>query len=114
MNLYETFYEKCIIMNKTKIPDAEGGTKNEWTPGAEIRVAFPGLTPTQQIAAQQAAVTYSDTIVTPANVQLDTGDVVQRAESGRYYTVVGMPPATPATATFSFARYNVRELAALP
>lgn len=114
MSLYETFYEKCVVMDKTKTPDGEGGTINAWTPGAEIKAAFPGLTPTQQAAAQQAAVAYTDTIVTPANVSLDERDIIQRCSGGRYYQVVGLVPGTPGAASFSFARYNVQKLAALP
>lgn len=114
MSLYETFYEKCVVMDKTKTSDGEGGTINKYTPGAEIEAAFPGLTPTQQIAAQQAGTAYSDTIVTPVNVSLDDRDIIRREKNGKYYQVVGSPEPTPSAATFSFNRYNVRELVTLP
>lgn len=114
MSLYETFYEKCVIMDKTKVPDGEGGVINTYTAGAEFDAAFPELSPTAQVAAQQAAVQYTGTITTPANVALDEQDIFQRTASGKYYLVVAPLPAAPGVATFRFARYNVRELAALP
>lgn len=114
MSLYETFYEKCVIMDKTKVPDGEGGVINTYAPGAEFDAAFPELSPTAQVAAQQAAVQYTGTITTPANVALDEQDIFQHAASGKYYLVVAPLPAAPGVATFRFARYNVRELAGLP
>ena len=114
MSLYETFYEKCVIMNKMKVLDGEGGMINTYTPGAEFNAAFPELSPTAQLVAQQAAAQYTGTITTPANVTLDEQDVFQRTASGEYYLVVAPLPAAPGVATFQFARYSVRELAALP
>lgn len=114
MSLFETFYKKCIIMDKTKQPDGEGGVINTWTDGAAFDAAFPELSPAAQIAAQQSAVQYSGTIVTPTNVALDEGDIFRHEESGSYYRVVGLLPKTPDTASFQFLRYNVRKLQALP
>lgn len=114
MNLYETFYEPCTVINKSKVPDGEGGTVNTWTPGAAIDVAFQSLTPTQQIAAQQTGAQYTDTITTPAAVTLDEQDVFQRDKTGKYYRVLSVEQDTPRVATFKFHRYNVREMAALP
>lgn len=114
MTLFESFLEPCVIMDKTKVPDAEGGTVNTWTPGAEIEVAFQSLTPTQQIAAQQTGAQYTDTIVTPIGVTLDEQDVIQRKASGKFYRVLSVEPETPKVATFKFSRYNVRELVSLP
>lgn len=114
MSLYETFYEKCVVMDKMKKPDGEGGMINTYTPGVEFDAAFPELSPTAQLAAQQAAAQYTGTITTPANVTLDEQDVFQRTASGKYYLVVALLPAAPGVATFQFARYSVRELAALP
>lgn len=114
MNLFETFYEPCTIMNKVKIRDPEGGIVNTWTEGETIEAAFPGLTPTEKIAAQQAAVQYTDTITAPVNVGLDEQDVIKRDVTGKYYIVVSIEPATPRAASFTFARYNVRELVKLP
>ena len=54
MSLFETFYKKCIIMDKTKQPDGEGGVINTWTDGAAFDAAFPELSPAAQIAAQQS------------------------------------------------------------
>ena len=112
MSLYETFYAPAVVMNKTKVPDGVGGYVNAWKDGAEIRIAFSGLTPTERIAAQQAAVTYTDTIVTPINTNLDEQDIIKA--DGSYYLIVSKLPKTPTVSTFQFERYNVRRLAALP
>lgn len=112
MSLYETFYSPAVVMNKTKVPDGVGGYVNSWSEGAEIKVAFTGLTPTERIAAQQANVAYTDTIVTPANMALDEQDIFKT--DGQFYRVVAKLPKTPSAASFQFERYNVSRLAALP
>ena len=112
MSLYETFYSPAVVMNKTKVPDGVGGFVNGWTEGAEIRAAFSSLTPTERIAAQQASVAYTDTIVTPVNTNLDEQDIIKA--DGSYYIVVSKLPKTPTVSTFKFERYNVRRLVALP
>lgn len=114
MNLYESFYEPCTIMNKSKVPDGEGGIENAWLPGLQIEVAFTSLTPTQQIAAQQTGAQYTDTVTTPSTVTLDEQDVFQRKATGKYYRVLSMEQDTPKVASFEFHRYNVKEMAALP
>ena len=112
MSLYETFYSPAVVMNKTKGPDGVGGYVNAWEDGADIKIAFSSLTPTERIAAQQADVTYTDTIVTPLNTNLDEQDIIKA--DGSYYLVVSKLPKTPTVSTFKFERYNVRRLAALP
>lgn len=114
MTLYETFYEPCTIMNKSKVTDPEGGTVNTWTPGVEIKVAFQELTPTQQIAAQQTGAQYTDTVVTPISVELDEQDVFQHHANGKYYRVLSAEQPTPQVSSFKFHRYKVREMAVLP
>ena len=56
--------------------------------------------------------TYTDTIVTPLNTNLDEQDIIKT--DGNYYLVVSKLPKTPTVSTFQFERYNVRRLAALP
>lgn len=111
MSLFEAFYEDCTLQVKTTEADDVGGTVNAWTDGKTFSVAFPSLTPAQQIAAQQAAVQYTDTIVTPETLQ--TLDVFKRA-NGAYYQVTAIQAATPRVSTFKFNRYDVRRLEALP
>ena len=112
MSLYEMFYSPAVVMNKTKVPDGVGGDVNAWEDGAEIKIAFSSLTPTERIAAQQADVTYTDTIVTPLNTSLDEQDIIKA--DGNFYLVVSKLPKTPTVSTFKFERYNARRLAALP
>lgn len=112
MSLYETFFTPAVVMNKKKVPDGVGGFVNGWTDGAEIKIAFSGLTPTERLAAQQADVSYTDTIVTPVNTNLDEQDIIKA--DGNYYLIVSKLPKTPTVSTFQFERYNVRRLAALP
>lgn len=112
MSLYETFYERAVLMDKISTPSSVGGVNTTWTEGAEFDVAFTGLTPAERIAAQQASAQYSDTIVTPENVQLAERDVFKHGE--KYYRVVGVLPPTPKVATFGFHRYTVETLQGLP
>ncbi len=112
MSLYESFYEPCTIMNKVKERDPEGGIVNTWTEGIEIQVAFQDMSPVEQMAAQQATVQYTDTVITPKGTSLDEQDVFKHGDS--YFIVVGIPSAAPRVASFDFERYNVRKLVTLP
>lgn len=112
MSLYETFYETAVLMDRKTTASPVGGFISGWTEGAEFQAAFTGLTPTEKIAAQQAAVQYSDTIVTPINTGLAERDVFKFNE--KYYRVIGKLPTTPKVASFSFERYTVESLAGLP
>lgn len=112
MSLFETFYEPAVVMDKTKSSDGVGGIINKWAEGEAISVAFSGLSPLERVAAQQAAVSYTDTIVTPINVNLDEQDVIKA--HGKYYLIVSKLADTPSVASFDFKRYNVRELVSLP
>lgn len=112
MNLYETFYNKAVLMDRKSTPDGVGGFNNTWAEGAAFDVAFSGLTPAEKIAAQQATVQYSDTITTPETVRLSERDVFKVGDE--IYRVVGVLPPTPRVSTFKFNRYTVQTLAGLP
>lgn len=112
MNLYESFYNKAVLMDRKSTPDGVGGFTSTWAEGASFDVAFSGLTPTEKIAAQQAAVQYSDTITTPESVHLSERDIFK--VDGKLYHVVGILPPTPGVASFKFNRYTVETLAGLP
>lgn len=112
MNLYESFYNKAVLMDRKTTPDGVGGFISAWTEGASFDVAFSGLTPAEKIAAQQSAVQYSDTITTPENVHLSERDIFKVGEA--VYRVVGILPAAPGVASFKFNRYTVESLPGLP
>lgn len=112
MSLYETFYEKAVLMDKVSTPSSVGGFNTTWTEGAEFEVAFSGLTPMERIAAQQSSAQYSDTIITPGNATLSERDVFK--VNGKYFRVIGVLSSTPAVSTMNFNRYTVETLAGLP
>lgn len=110
--LYESFYTEAVLMCRSRGSDGVGGFRNTWEEGDILSVAFSSLTPTERIAAGQASVGYTDTILVPAETELKAQDIF--LADGAYYLVVSHLPRTPRCASFGFDRYNVRRLEALP
>lgn len=87
MNLVENMMDACVIMNKSKVSDGEGGFTTEWTEGAEILAAITYNTSMSALIAQKEGVTSTYTITTYKENELDFHDVIKRVKDGRIFRV---------------------------
>lgn len=87
MNLIENMMDTCVIMNKSKVSDGEGGYITEWTEGAEIKAAITHDTSIEALRAEKEGVTSTFTITTYRENQLDYHDVIKRLEDGRIFRI---------------------------
>lgn len=86
-DLIENFMEDCILMDKIRTEDPEGGYSVEYVPSVPIKAAIVKDTSTLQQIAEKQGVTGSYTITTRKNIMLSFPDVIKRVRDGRYFRV---------------------------
>ena len=87
MSLIDSMLEQCVIMNKVKTSDGEGGTTTVWTEGAQIDAAITLDTTMEARVADKQGVTSVYTITTKRNVSLEYHDVIKRLRDGKVFRV---------------------------
>lgn len=106
MNLIESMMDKCVIMNKSKVSDGEGGTITTWTEGAEIEAAITLDTTMQARIAEKEGVRSVYTITTSRSVHLEFHDVIKRLSDGAIFrsTSDGNDKKSPKVSTLDMAQ----------
>lgn len=104
MALYEDFYEPCVLMEKKRITDGEGGWITKWDDGIGFEAAIVMDSTLQARVAESDGMTSVYTVTTPDNVKFDFHDVFKRLKDGKTFRVTSDPDdkTTPEVASFSF------------
>lgn len=87
MSLIDEMMDSCVIMNKSKVPDGEGGFVTEWNEGAEILVAIVNDSSMQARIAEKEGVTNTYTLTTRRDNALEFHDVIKRVKDGATFRV---------------------------
>lgn len=87
MSLIDRMMEPCVIVNKIKTADGEGGTVTQWQEGVEIKAAITLDSTMQARIAEREGVTSVYTITTKKSVQLDFHEVIKRLRDGKYFRI---------------------------
>lgn len=82
MSLIDAMMDSCVIMNKSKVPDGEGGFNTEWAEGAEIDIAIVNDTSMEAMIAEKQGVTSTYTLTTKRANALEFHDVIKRKRDG--------------------------------
>ena len=109
--LYDAF-EDCILMNKTRQSDGQGGFTTVWSEGAHFQAAIPKPdSNVQTLIAQKAGATSFYTITTKRSVVLEYHDVVKRVRDNKTFRVTsdGDDTVTPDAATFQIRQVRAEE-----
>lgn len=108
MALYEEFYERCVLMEKKRISDGEGGWVTVWEEGPEFDAAVVMDTTLQARVAESEGMTSVYTVTTPDNIKFDFHDVFKRLSDGKTFRVTSDPSdkTTPDVASFSFEQVS--------
>lgn len=114
MTLIEAFELPCVLMEKTRVPDGEGGWTAEWAEGAPFMAAITSQTGTLARIAEAQGVTNVFTVTTARNLGLDFHDVFRRLDDGDDYSgmtfrVTTANPSTPDVASFQFSQVQAEE-----
>jgi len=111
MSLLDEAMEKCIMIDKTTVPDGYGGFDVIWQEGAEFNAATVLDNSIQARIAQAQGVRNLYTITTQKNINLQFHDVFKRLRDGKIFRVTsdGDDKRTPASATLNMRQVSAEE-----
>lgn len=114
MSLLEDFARKCVIMEKTRVPDGEGGWLGvEWKDGAEF-INYQALdTSMEARRAQQEGVTSLYSVLVNKDTPLEYNDVFKDVKTGQTYRVTSNPDEkmSPKSASFDLKYFTAERWA---
>lgn len=87
MSLLEGAMVSCVLMEKKRTPDGEGGFFVSWAEGAPFKAAITLDTSMQARIAEHQGVTNIYTVSTRKNVTLNYPDVFRRLSDGKIFRV---------------------------
>ena len=108
-NLPESFKVPCTLVEKTRVPDGEGGWTTRWADGPEFAAAIVLDSAMNARVAEAEGVTGVYTVTVDRNVQLDFHDAFRRDSDGQVFRVTKVNDSTPNVATFQFNQYQCEE-----
>lgn len=111
MSLIDEFKTPCVMLEKKRVPDGEGGFITSWAEGAEFKSAVVFDSSLEARAAEQQGVSSLYTVTTAKNAKLEYHDVFKRLSDGKIFRVTsdGDDKQTPERATFQFAQVTAEE-----
>ena len=111
MSLLSEAMTDCVLLNKVRTPDGEGGFTTVWTDGATFNAAITFDASMQARIGEQAGVTSLYTVTTQKNVVLEYHDVFRREADKKIFRVTsdGDDKFTPASATLNMRQVTAEE-----
>jgi hypothetical protein len=111
MSLIDDSKELCVLVEKTRLPDGEGGFATSWTDGPEFMASIWFNSSMEAKVAESQGVTSLYTVTTDKNAILSYHDVFRRKSDGKIFRVTsdGDDRLTPERATFSFSQCDAEE-----
>lgn len=115
MSLLDDFKRPCVLMEKIRAPDGEGGFNTTWTEGAAFD-NYQALDQSMQARiAEKQGVTSVYSALVAANFPIVFGDYFKDTGTGETYRVTSNPEEKKAPESSSFAlKYFTAERAVLP
>lgn len=97
----------CTLLEKTRVPDGEGGWETRWADGATFPAAISHSSSIEARVAESEGMTSTFTVWTEKGITLDFHDVF-RDENGDVYRVTsqGGDEQTPASASFQLGHVS--------
>ena len=116
MSLIDESTTKCVLYDKVRNPDGEGGYLTTWTESVEFDAAITFDSSMQARIGEKAGVTSLYTVTLPRGFNLSYHDVFKRISDGKIFRVTsdGDDKVTPSRATFQFAQVSEEEWALTP
>ena len=115
MSLLNDFARACVLMEKTRVPDGEGGYTIDWTEGATFQNYQALDTSMEARRAEKDGVTSVYSALVDKALPIEYGDYFKDTETGLTYRVTSNPSEkeSPKSATFSL-KYFTAERKELP
>lgn len=111
MSLLDEFKSTCIILDKKREADGEGGFNTVWVEGAKFMASIVLDNSIQARIAEKQGVTGIYTITTPKNITLEFHDVFRRQYDGKIFRVTsdGSDKFTPDSASLNMRQVTAEE-----
>lgn len=111
MSMLSDAMEPCVMLDKKRRPDGEGGYIVEWTESVEFDAAIAFDDSMQARIGAKAGVTSLYTVTLPRGFKLDFHDVFRRLSDGKVFRVTsdGDDKHTPARASFQVSQVTAEE-----
>lgn len=87
MSLLDNAMENVILLEKTRVPDGEGGFITRWSEGAVFKAAVTFDTSMESRIAEKQGVTSRYTVTTRKSAMLEFHDVFRRISDGKIFRV---------------------------
>lgn len=87
MSLLDNAMEDVILLEKTRVPDGEGGFITKWSEGAVFKAAVTFDTSMESRIAEKQGVTSRYTVTTRKSAMLEFHDVFRRLSDGKIFRV---------------------------
>ena len=102
MSMIEESMESCVVMQKVRTPDGEGGFITEWTEGAEFNASITFDSSMQARIGEKQGVSSLYTVTTSKNAKLEYHDVIKRLRDKKLFRITsdGDDKQTPVRAAF--------------
>ena len=115
MSLLSDFARPCVLMEKTRVEDGEGGYTLEWADGATFQNYQALDTSMEARRAEKEGVTSVYSALVDKALPIEYGDYFKDTETGLTYRVTSNPSEkeSPKSATFSL-KYFTAERKELP
>lgn len=102
--LWQEFMGQCVRLERTSIPDGQGGHTTSWKPSKPFEAAIIRDSATVSTVAYKAEPSATFTITT--NTTLIFHDVIRRESDGLVVRVTSEAIETPWMASFEFVQYK--------
>ena len=109
MTLIDAFKVPCTLVEKTRVPDGEGGWSTQWADSIGFEAAIVLNSSINARIAEAEGVTGVYTVTTDRNVTLDFHDAFRRDSDGQVFRVTKVNDSTPSPASFQFNQYQCEE-----
>lgn len=111
MSLVNDAMEPCVMLDKKRKPDGEGGYITEWTDSVEFEAAITFDDSMQARIGAKSGVTSLYTVTLPRGFKMDFHDVFRRLSDGKIFRVTsdGDDKHTPGRASFQFSQVTAEE-----
>ena len=103
MSLLDDFARSCVLLEKTRKPDGEGGYTVEWTDGAEFTNYQALDTSMEARRAEKEGVTSLYSALVKKAVPIEYNDYFRDTSTGETYRVTSNPEEKQAPKSASFA-----------
>lgn len=109
--LINDFVTQCVLVEKVRVPDGEGGWIPMWQDGMKFDAAITHDTTLQAKVAESDGMKSTYTVTTERNTVLDYHDVFRRLSDGQVFRVTsdGTDVVTPDRASFQFSQVSAEE-----